>query len=251
MKYLIPLLIASIFTPVRVCLAQYGTTQGLILLTGEVKSEDGITPLPDIHVLNQNNTAVTVTDATGFFSMYVSKIHVLRFSSVGYEPFYFSLPGDFAGEVYFVTIELKQSITPLKAITIYGETEKTESMLLRDTGPNPLANMQLGTLRGEARAIEPTIANPVSLLWDWFSKEGKEKRKLKELLALEEVKYSVDKRFESELIWELTGLYGEELENFKRYCNLPEGFVIRASEYDFLLEVKSCYYKYKSQVPRK
>ena len=59
----------------------------------------------------------------------------------------------------------------------------------------------------------------------------------------------MDKRFESELIWELTGLYGQELEKFKRYCDLPEGFVLRANEYDFLLSIKKCYYDYKNQIP--
>lgn len=229
-------------------MAQYGTTRGLILLTGEVQSEGGLRTLPDVHVYNQNNTQVIVTDPTGFFSIYVSKVHVIRFSSVGYDPFYFSIPGDFVGDVFYVNIEMKQSITALRPLTIYGKEEETESMLSRDTGPNPLEHIQLGTLQGEARAIEPTLANPVSLLWDWFSKEGKEKRKLKEILARDEIKSTVDKRFDSELIWELTGLYGNELENFKRYCNLPEGFVIQSSEYDFLLAVKKCYYKYKSQV---
>ena len=94
--------------------AQYGTTEGLILLTGEIISEDGVTPLPDVHVYNQNNTQVTVSDPSGFFSMYVSKVHVVRFSSVGFEQFYFSIPGDFKGEVYYTQIEMKQKIIPLR-----------------------------------------------------------------------------------------------------------------------------------------
>jgi hypothetical protein len=235
--------------PFNHTLAQYGTTRGLILLTGEILQEDGITPLQDVHVYNQNNRQVNVSDPTGFFSMYVSKVHVLRFSSVGYEPFYFSIPGDFSSDVYYVQIEMKSRTVPLRAITIYGEEEKTVSMLTREKSQNSLGDIQLGTLRGKAKPVEPTLENPMSLLWDWFSREGKEKRKLKAILARDEIRSAVDKRFESDLIWELTGLYGEELEKFKRYCNLPEGFVIDANEYDFLLSVKSCYYKYKNQVP--
>jgi len=156
--------------------------------------------------------------------MYVSKIHVVRFSSVGYNPFYFSIPGGFDRDVYYIQIKLKQSTVALRPVTIYGEEERTESILTREVAPNPLQGIQLGTLVGEARPVNPTLANPVSLLWDWFSKEGKERRKLKE------------------------GLYGEELEKFKRYCNLPQSFVLNASEYDFLLAVKTCYYQYKNQV---
>jgi hypothetical protein len=235
--------------PFNHILAQYGTTQGLVLLTGEILNEDGVTPLQDVHIYNQNNKQVTVSDPTGFFSMYVSKIHVLRFSSVGYETFYFSLPGDFMGDVYYIQIDMIRKTVALRSITIYGEEEKTESILTREKPLNNLENVQLGTLVGEAKPVDPTLENPVSLLWDWFSREGKEKRKLKQILERDEIRATVDNRFESDLIWELTGLYGEELEKFKRYCNLPEGFVINANEYDFLLSVKSCYYKYKNQVP--
>ena len=34
--------------------AQYGTTKGLILLTGEILNEDGVTPLADVHIYNHD-----------------------------------------------------------------------------------------------------------------------------------------------------------------------------------------------------
>ncbi len=246
MKYILTFFLIYFLTGLHAVFSQYGTTEGLVLLTGEILQEDGVTPLADVHVYNQNNTNVSVSDPSGFFSMYVSKIHVVRFSSVGYEPFSFSIPGDFDRDVYYIQIELKQSTVALKPVTVYGEEEKTESMLTREVAPNPLQGIQLGTLVGEARPVNPTLANPVSLLWDWFSKEGKEKRKLKELLKQDALRDMVDLRFESDLMWQLTGLYGEELEKFKRYCNLPQNFVLNASEYDFLLAVKTCYYQYKN-----
>ena len=246
MRYKFLTLLSFILLPCLIARAQYGTTEGLVLLTGEIINADNSLPLADVHIYNQNNQQVTVSDPTGFFSIYVSKIHVLRLSSVGFDPFYFSVPGDFRGDVFYTQIIMTPSTIPLRNLTIYGEEEKTESMLTRKQPENPLEGVQLGTLRGEARPVKPTLENPISLLWDWFSKEGKEKRKLRALLQRDEIRAAVDKRFESELIWELTGLYGVELEKFKRYCNLPEGFVIQANEYDFLLAVKLCYYDYKN-----
>jgi len=235
------------FFCVTISLAQYGTTEGLVLFTGEVLMEDGTTPLADVHVLNRNNRMVNITDPSGFFSMYISKTHVIRFTSVGFESFYFSLPGGFNGDVYYVRIILKQRVTPLKNVTIYGEDEVTKSMLRREEPPNPLEGVTFGTLQGEPHEIGPTLANPMALLWDWFSREGKEKRKLKEILKQDDIRKQVDKRFDSDLIWELTGLYGEEFERFKVYCNLPAGYILTANEYDFLIAVKNCYYKYKNQ----
>jgi len=209
--------------------------------------EDSTTALADVHLRNRNNHQVNVTDPTGFFLMYISKTHVIRFTSVGFETFYFSLPGGYKGDIYYMRIILKQRTTPLENVTIYGKDEVTESMLRRENLPNPLEGVTFGTLQGEPHEVEPTLANPMSLLWDWFSREGKERRKLKEILKQEEIRKQVDKRFDSDLIWELTGLYGDELERFKVYCNLSASYVLNASEYDFLLAVKNCYYKYKNQ----
>ncbi len=226
---------------------QYGTTEGLILLTGEIVEEGIENPLSDVHVLNRNNGVVTVSDPTGFFSMYVAKTHVIRFTSVGYEAFYFSIPGGFKSDVFYQKIILKRRVTPLENVTIYGDIDVTESMLSVEEVPNPLEGVSYGTLQGEAHEVAPSVMNIASLMWEWWSREGKEKRKLKEILKQDAIRDQVDKRFESELIWQLTGLYGDELERFKIYCNLPPGYVISANEYDFLLTVKTCYYNYKNQ----
>lgn len=226
---------------------QYGTTEGLVLLIGEVTSEDEVSALSDVHLLNRNNGQVVITDPTGFFSIYISKIHVVRFTSVGYEQFYYSIPGDFKGEVMYQKIALKRKTTPLENVTIYGDREVTESILSVKKEPNPLEGVQFGTLVGEAHEVKPTAMNVASLLWDWWSREGKQKRKLKEILEQEQITSMVDSRFESDLIWELTGLYGTELAKFKRYCNLPPSYVLTANDYDFLVSVKRCYYTFKNQ----
>lgn len=241
LRFLLLILITS------VSYAQYGTIEGLVLFNGEVVGEDGVTVLSDVHLLNRNNGEVVISDPSGFFSMYVAKTHVVRFTSVGYEPFYFSLPGGFKGDVYYVKIEMKQRSTPLRNVTIYGEDDVQQSMLAVPEEPNPLEGVSYGTLQGEAKPVEPGIANVASLLWDWWSREGKQKRKLQAVLKQEALRDEMGKRFESELIWELTGLYGDELERFKRYCKLPPTFVLYANEYDFLIAVKTCYYGYKSQ----
>jgi len=227
--------------------SQYGTTEGLILFTGEIVAEDGVTVLPDVHLLNRNNGQVIVSDPSGFFSIYVSKVHVLRFTSVGYEPFYFSIPGGFNGEVLYQQIVLRRRVTPLENITIYGKREVTESILSVKKEPNPLEGVQYGTLQGEQHEVAPSAVNIASLLWEWWSREGKEKKKLKEILMRKEISDKVSDRFESDLIWELTGLIGDELDKFKRFCNLPPGFVLTSNDYDFLTAVKSCYYTYKKQ----
>jgi hypothetical protein len=70
-------------------------------------------------------------------------------------------------------------------------------------------------------------------------------RKLEELQKQGKISGHVDERFESELFWELTGLVGEELEEFKAFCNMSDTFIIYSSEYDFILKVNQCFDEFK------
>ena len=225
---------------------QYGTTKGLILLSGIVIDQDSV-ELSDVHIYNQNNRQVLISDPSGFFSIYAAKSHVLRFTSIGYETKYVSIPADFKGEVYFTYIMLKERVTPLENVTIIAKEEETQSMLKVPERPKPFGEYGIGTLQSEPVKISPGIGSPISMLYEWFSKKAKEERKLKEILASDAIRKNVDKRFESELIWEMTGLYGDDLERFKRFCNLPRSFVLYSNEYDFLVAVKDCFYKYQNR----
>lgn len=227
---------------------QYGTTRGLILISGILVNEDSV-ELSDVHIYNQNNRQILISDRSGFFSMYVAKSHVLRITSIGYETKYLSVPADFKGDLYFTYVVLKERVTPLSNVTIFGkEVEETKSMLKREEQPKPFGEYGIGTLQSEPVRVKPTAGSPISLLYEWFSRESKENKKLEEILKQDAIRQSINKRFESEIIWELTGLYGLELARFKRYCNFPQTFALYASEYDFLVEVKKCFYRYQNQV---
>ena len=54
----------------------------------------------------------------------------------------------------------------------------------------------------------------------------------------------INSKFNKRNVGELTGLKGEELVEFMDYCNLPEEFLLNASEYDILDTVKRMYRAY-------
>lgn len=54
----------------------------------------------------------------------------------------------------------------------------------------------------------------------------------------------IELKFNKRNVGELTKLKGEELEEFMEYCNLPEEFLLSASEYDILDTVKRMYRTY-------
>lgn len=214
---------------------------GYILLSGEIVSPAG-TPIEGVHILNTNNNKLAVSDENGFFTLTMHKSHVLRFSAVGFRTYYFTLREKDKDKMLYKRITLQTITVGLKNVDIVAKEEPRAENLFR---PKPLPPPFKFGYQGEQHEVKPTLANPVSLLYNWLSKEGKQKRQLEELLKQEEIKKLVAQRFDSDLIWELTGYTGDELERFKEHCNLSDYFVANASDYEFLLKVKQCYNTYE------
>jgi hypothetical protein len=221
--------------------AQYGTTQGLVLFSGEVVDEEG-NGLADVHVQNMSSKHVTVTDRSGFFSIYLHRTHRLRFSAVGYRPFYFSLNEHNPASSQYELITLKSATIALSEVTVHSEKEERATEMMLPPPGKPLFSFGY---QGEQTKIKPNVGNPVSLLYYWLSKEGKQQRKLEALLKQEKIKKLVDKRFDSDEFWQITALTGQELEEFKNFCGMSDLFILSASDYEFLLRIKDCYNKFK------
>lgn len=214
---------------------------GYILLSGEIISPAG-TPIQGVHILNTCNNQLAISDENGFFTLTMHKSHVLRFSAVGFKTYYFTLKENDADKMLYKRITLQTVTVGLKNVNIVAKEEPRAENLFR---PKPLPPPFTFGYQGVQHEVKPTLANPISLLYNWLSKEGKQKKQLEELLKQEELQKLVANRFESDLIWELTGYVGKELERFKKHCNLSDYFVTHASDYEFLLKVKQCYNTYE------
>ncbi len=219
------------------------STSGYLLLSGEIVSP-AETPIDGVHILNTNTNDLAISDAGGFFSIIMHKSHVLRISAVGFKTYYYSLKISQEKDISYVKIILQTVTLGLKNVNIIAKEEPRATNMFR---PKPIPAPFSFGYQGEQYKIKPTVLNPISALYDWLSKEGKQNRKLEELLKQEDVKKLVANRYESDLIWQLTGYAGKELEAFKRYCNLSGYFVANSSDYEFLLKIKTCYNSYSPE----
>lgn len=215
---------------------------GYFLLSGEIVSPAN-TSIDGVHILNTNTNDLSVSDNTGFFTLRMHKSHVLRISSVGFKTYYYSLKKQTNDHIAYVKITLQTVTVGLNNIDIVAKEEPRAKNMFR---PRPIPAPFSFGYQGIQHDVKPNALNPISLLYNWLSKEGKQQKKLEEILKQEEVKSIVSNRYESDLIWELTGFTGQELENFKTHCNLSDYFVANSSDYEFLLKIKACYNTYNS-----
>lgn len=215
-------------------------TSGYLLLAGELVSAAN-TPIDGVHILNTNTNVLSISDKSGFFSIAMHKSHVLRISAIGFKTYYYSLKNEQDYDLGYVKIILQTVTIGLKNIDIVATEEARSKNMFR---PKPIPAPFSFGYQGEQHEVKASALNPISLLYNWLSKEGKQNKKLVELLKQEEVQKLVANRYESELIWQLTGFAGKELERFKAHCNLSDYFVANASDYEFLLRIKNCYNSY-------
>lgn len=216
---------------------------GYLLLSGEVVSPAD-TPIEGVHILNNNTNELAITDESGFFSLTMHKSHVLRISAVGFKTYYYSLKEGNIANITYIKITLQTVTVGLKNVDIVAKEEPRAEHLFR---PKPMPAPFSFGYQGVQHKVKPNAGNPISLLYEWLSKEGKQNRKLEELLKQDKVRKLVQNRYESDLIWELTGFAGDELDKFKNHCNLSDHFVANSSDYEFLLRIKQCYNSYNPQ----
>jgi len=233
------LLFFCTITLYKSCHAQTNAS-GYILLSGEIASPAN-TSIAGVHILNTNTNELAITDASGFFSISMHQSHVLRISAVGFKTYYFSLKKIQDKELGYVKITLQTITVGLKNVDILAKEEQRAEHLFR---PKPFPSPFSFGYQGEQHKVKPSVMNPISLLYNWLSKEGKQNRKLEELLKQEEIRKFIANRYESDLIWELTGYAGKELDLFKEHCNLSDYFVANASDYELLFKIRECYNTY-------
>ena len=85
----------------------------------------------------------------------------------------------------------------------------------------------------------------VSALYDAFSKEGRERRKLAELIEHDMVKNMIEERISVQEIMNFTGMSLVETENFLEWCDFNADFVKNISTYYLIITLKHKFEQYR------
>ncbi len=167
--------------------------QRTLRLSGTIVQADKKTPIPGASIIKVNSNMGVVSDAQGKFLIDLAQEDTIMIRAIGFKPLLY-LPKPTPVSEIRVNIVLQEDSVML------GEVEITSR-------PSPemieraLRNMKQTTSSqvkkpGYIPGLEPppptpaepaTIMSPATMLYDLLSKEGKEKRKLQELLLLQEI----------------------------------------------------------------
>jgi len=195
------------------------------ILKGSVVEKGSNDRMPNVFILDANTKSITLTDKKGNFEIPASVGHTLIFSSPGYIS-----DTLFVADYALKRVEMVTEGVALHEVTI---TSSRKTFNPQEEYPEVYRNSKV------------YILSPFS----WFSKQGKDARRLKHYFAREVQERHVDSVFNRLYVSSLIPLRGADLDNFM-FMFLPSyAYVTNNNGPSLAAYINDSYKKYQARPP--
>lgn len=198
-------------------------------------------PVPYASIRYLGTKKGLVADSNGYFTCVITQSDTLKISSLGYyDVLYVKDPARQTS--YYLEIPLRSKIYELNAVEIMAQRSKNmDNPFLRwEYKAKFQPKVWLFYTPGSEPTDEISLMSPISFLYDKYSRRGKAARKLRDMVAERARKKQNAKRYNAQKVSDWTGLKDEELEEFMRFCPMPDAFLETASEYEIIAKTFRC-----------
>ena len=210
------------------------SSDSLQLFYGRLITEDN-KPVALAHVINVNMKIGVASDTLGYFKIWVYPGNTLNLSAIGFEFLEYTLSGRIPDTLTSIILHRRFYEIPEVSITYFGTYKDFEykvlNLKLKDENViNELVLKQLPRVE-DPQPYEPNLGNPISLLYNMLSREGKSQRKYMEIKEQEPLLRKAEAKYNREIVKNITGLDGMELNEFMDTLNFSDTYIINTSEY--------------------
>lgn len=210
----------------------------VLSITVEVEEPNG-TPVSVAYVVNRNSGEGAVTDFKGYATIKGTLKDSLVVSHVGYQL------------QKIAVASWKDSIRNSKLklrVILFEQVYKLQPVVVRSFEFTPNEKEYYKRI---AYAPSPTLQSPVSYIYDIFSKEGKTKRKMREIyegILLEEM---LAERLNDDKVRRITGNPKMTVDSIRKVCFIPDHFILSSTDYDLYKRINDCYLQHVTPKKRR
>jgi hypothetical protein len=197
------------------------------LLKGTVYESGSNNRMPNVFIRDNNNKQLTITDNSGNFSIRTETGHTIIFDS----------PGFISDTLYLVDLAPKKIVMVTKTIAL-REVSITSTRQAFD----PHKEYPEIYTKSKVYIMSPTT---------WFSKEGKDARRLKRYFVIEEQERHIDAVFSRAYVGSIVPLKGQELEDFMMLYRPSYAFIRGNNSESLAVYINDSYKKYLALPPEK
>jgi hypothetical protein len=209
-------------------------------ISGTVYEEDSVTAMPFVNLVNARNGNGTLSDYNGHFTLIALNTDTIIFSYVGFArkkipvAMIKNLSDSTKRPLKVVMRRIMVNLAPATAFATKYRQNEVDYM--------KRYVKQHATLK-RIDALE----SPITALYQQFSRKGREQRKLQEIFERILVEEEVAKKFNPEILRQLTEDEFIDYERFRRYCwYLTDDFILTHEGYDLYSPIMDCYKRWKA-----
>lgn len=196
-------------------------------LKGTVYEGSGSTRLSEVFVHDINNKQMTLTDKNGNFEISAATGHLVVFSAPTY-----------ASDTVYIT-----DLTPKKIrLTPQGIRLNTVNISGTRKAFDPQAEYPEVYEKSKVYPLSPS---------SWFSREGRNARRLKKFFKREVQEREIDEAFNAKTVTSVVPLKGEDLENFMTLYRPKYNDIKNGDKQALIIYINDSYKKYQALPPEK
>ena len=245
-----------------------------IEVSGKVIDADSLTPIASVFIYVQEQEVGAISNENGFFSIRIAPTDTLIFSAVNYLSKFYVLPDSLRrGRPYIEipmilrTIELDEVVVKghLNPAAVRRYLDNVKNKRRSENPPDIYRNKPhsepITTPAGRKHTVSlgtstkpeggAALEGALTGLANLFNKRAQQQKRIAALLearqnreAQQAYKDFIDSKFNQKIVAEATGLSGDRLDEFLRYCNLSDEFIYYASEYELIEAIFARYYRF-------
>ncbi|MCX6221106.1 MAG: carboxypeptidase-like regulatory domain-containing protein [Bacteroidia bacterium] len=225
--------------------------EDMVKVAAQVRDDLTGLVIPYVNVINQRVRGGTMTDKEGKFTLQADPTDTITFRSIGYIDKKVPVSEIVGHEDAIVTMAPVRY--QLEGVEITGQSQKVNMSGLLDHAKNmSKIPVELRTEFTTRPTVLTAIFHPTSFLYYKYNKEEKSKRNTLVAIRTEREWQLFSLVYNKEIAERLTGLQGNELDNFMVYFNAYSYLLFSATTYEVEKRVKEVFadYKVKMAIPK-
>lgn len=233
-------------------LAMFGQEKdSLFYFRGQVISKDGKYPVAMAHIINIDKKWGVVADTSGYFNIWVKPTDTLNISAIGFDYLQYGVPGIIMDSLVKFYLQNRYYEIPEVSISYLGTYKQFEYKVVNLKLPEIHFHPQIEGIIKHVDfplVMEPTITSPASLIYSMFSKDAKSIKKYLKLTENQDEVDEVRERYNEQIIENLTGLIGEEAQEFMKFCNFQDMYILSIDDYNLYSEILLKFKTFKKSI---
>jgi len=190
-----------------------------------------------VYVYNTANDEGNYNNTKGEFGIRASRGDILIAAAKGYHP-----DTIVVSDQKVILFNLERSTIWLDEVSVIARRSPEEQLLENKKEYSTAYSKG----RGSIFSTGPTGAGlSIDALYNLISREGKNARKLQEIIKRDYRESVIDYRFTPELVSRVTGLQGEKLTDFMRQYRPSYYFVLSANDYNLAFYIRTSFAQYR------